>query len=63
MLRVKVFDEGHEKDLEDAMNSFFIDNPNIIISDIKFSVAITSSNDDQIYCFSSMVIYRDVEEY
>ena len=55
-MKVKVFDEGHEKDLEEAINRFIIeDEPEII--DIKFSTAVAVS-EEQIYCFSALIVYR-----
>ena len=55
-MKVKVFDEGHEKDLEDAINKFILDeDPEII--DIKFSSAVAVS-EEQIYCFSALIVYR-----
>ncbi len=55
-MKVKVFDEGHEKDLEDAINKFILEeDPEII--DIKFSSAVAVS-EEQIYCFSALVVYR-----
>ncbi|MDD2208173.1 MAG: sporulation protein Cse60 [Bacilli bacterium] len=56
-MKVKVFDESHEKDLENAINSFLSDILDLL--DIKYSVAITTNGEEQIYCFSALVIYRD----
>lgn len=58
-MKVKMFDESHEKDLEKSVNDF-ISNLNGDIIDIKFQVAISLFSEEQIYCFSAMVIY--VEE-
>ena len=55
-MKVKVFDEGHEKDLEDAINKFILDEAPEII-DIKFSSAVAIS-EEQIYCFSALIVYR-----
>ena len=56
-LKVKIFDESHEKDLEDDINNFLLeDNYNII--DIKFQVSISTYAEEQIYCFSAMIIYK-----
>ncbi len=57
-MNVKVFDENHEKDLENSVNEFLSSNIYDII-DIKYQVAITMSGEDQIYCFSAMVIYYE----
>jgi hypothetical protein len=59
MIQVKVFDYEHEKDLEQDMNHFLskVDEKKIV--DIKYHIAALSEEmEDQIYCFSAMVIYR-----
>ncbi len=55
-MKVKVFDEAHEKDLESAINAFLADFDGEII-DIKYQVAISVFSEEQIYCFSAMIIY------
>lgn len=55
-MKVKIFDESHEKDLEEAMNSFLEDDHEII--DIKYSVSISMFSEEQIYCFSALVMYK-----
>ena len=57
-MRVKLFDENHENDLENSINEF-LKNNNCDIIDIKYQVAITMFGDDQIYCFSAMVLYEE----
>ncbi len=56
---VKLFDEEHEQDLEQSINDFIkkIDDNKII--DIKYTVAIMndSKTNEQIYCYTAMVIY------
>ena len=54
-MQVKVFDENHEKDLEPAINEFIIDKD---IIDIKFNVSVAISGEEQIYCFSALVMYK-----
>lgn len=56
-MKVKVFDENHEKDLEDAINSFIEDEEPKII-DIKYSVSISVFSEEQVYCFSALVMYE-----
>ena len=56
-MKVKVFDESHEKDLENSINSF-LNSGEFDIIDIKFQVAIAVSGEEQIYCFSAMIIYN-----
>ena len=57
MLRVKVFDEGHEKDLENSINSF-LSSIDYEITDIKFNVSCSMFAQEQLFCFSAMVIYE-----
>lgn len=59
MYQVQVFDEEHEDDLSDSVNSFLASHEDIDLYDIKFATAILEEGDEQIYCFSAMVIYRD----
>ncbi len=59
MIKVKLFDYEHEKDLEKGMNEFLekVSEDNLI--DIKYNVAALGEEEtDQIYCFSAMVVYR-----
>lgn len=62
MLQVKVFDEEHEDDLTQEINDFLASDIDIEVKDIKFSTAISVlEEEEQIYCFSAMVIYWDKE--
>lgn len=61
MLQVKVFDEEHEDDLSEAINAFIAQREPAEIIDIKFSTAAMMVDDEQIYCFSALVIYADNE--
>jgi len=56
MKRVKIFDEPHEKDLEDDINEFI--NGVDEIYDIQFRTAVSIFSEDQIYCFSAMIVYE-----
>ncbi len=55
-MKVKIFDESHEKDLEAQVNSFLSELSGEVV-DIKFSTAISMFGEDQIYCFTAMIIY------
>ncbi len=56
-MQVKIFDESHEDDLTDDINKFIKnENPNII--DIKYSVSTSIFSDEQVYCFSALIIYK-----
>ena len=55
-MKVKIFDESHEKDLEEKINDFLKEHKNII--DIKYQVSIALFSEEQIYCFSAMIIYK-----
>lgn len=54
-MKVKVIDEGHEKDLEDEINDFIEGKE---VYDIKFSTAVAVSGEDQIFCFSALIVYK-----
>ena len=54
-MKVKVFDCDHEKDLEEAINEFISDKE---IMDIKFSVSASVFGEEQIYCFSALIVYK-----
>ncbi|MBS7021218.1 MAG: sporulation protein Cse60 [Firmicutes bacterium] len=56
-MKVKVFDESHEKDLEASVNQFLSEMSGEVI-DIKYQVAIGISGEDQIFCFSAFIIYQ-----
>ncbi|WP_071393792.1 sporulation protein Cse60 [Bacillus tuaregi] len=60
MIQVKVFDQEHEKNLESEMNDFLKDLDEKKLLDIKYNVAAMPDEEDeeQIYCFSAMIIYR-----
>ena len=55
-MKVKIFDEGHEKDLESAINNFLKELEGDVI-DIKYQVALSVFSEEQVYCFSAMIIY------
>ncbi len=59
-MRVKVIDESHEKDLEYSINEFLSSSSAKVI-DIKFNVAISTCGEEQIYCFSAMILYESSE--
>ena len=57
-MKVKIFDEGHEKDLENSVN-MFLSTLNGDIIDIKYQVSISIFGEEQVYCFSAMIIYDE----
>lgn len=57
-MTVKLFDENHEKDLENSINEF-LNTHNCDIIDIKYQVAIAMFGEEQIYCFSAMIVYDE----
>lgn len=54
-MKVRVFDESHEKDLENAINEFIED---VHVIDIKYQVSVAIFSEEQIYCFSALVMYE-----
>lgn len=59
-MQVKIFDEEDEIDLEVDINNFLAGNP-IDVIDIKYQVGVSIFSDEQIYCFSAMIMYRYFE--
>lgn len=55
-MKVKIFDESHEADLEAKINEFLESHSDII--DIKYQVSISMFSEEQIYCFSAMIMYK-----
>ncbi len=56
MMKVKVIDEECERDLENSVNEFLSNDVDVI--DIKYQVAIGINGEEQLYCFSAMIIYH-----
>ncbi len=56
-MKVKIFDEMHELDLEASVNKFLSELDGDVI-DIKYQVGVSIFSEEQIYCFSAMVIYN-----
>lgn len=54
-MKVKIFDMEDEKDLESAINDFLDDDLEVI--DIKYQVSSSVYSEEQIYCFSAMIVY------
>lgn len=59
-MKVKCFDEAHECDLEQKINGF-LSSLDADIIDIKYAVSASIFGEEQIYCFSAMVIYCEKE--
>ena len=57
MIKVKIIDENHEKDLERKINEFLLLDKQIL--DIQFKTAVSIFSEEQIYCFSAMIIYKE----
>ena len=55
LMKVKIFDLEDEGDLEREVNNFL--NGDMEVIDIKYSVSSCVFSDEQIFCFSAMVIY------
>ena len=57
-MKVKIFDENHEKDLELAINNFLSELKGEVI-DIKYQISTMYDYKNQIYCYSAMIIYEE----
>lgn len=57
-VKVKIFDYEDEIDLEEDINMFLEELDGDVI-DIKYQVSASVYSDEQIFCFSAMIIYTD----
>ena len=55
-MKVKIFDYEDEVDLEEDINDFISDT-SIRVIDIKYQVAVSIFSEEQIFCFSAMILY------
>ena len=56
VMKVKIFDEEDEKDLESDINDFLSGLSGEVV-EIKYQVTMGLFSDEQVYCFSAMIIY------
>ena len=61
-LKVKIFDEEHDKDLEESVNKFLADITADELIDIKYQLSHFSDGPAQIYSFSAMIVYKSKSE-
>lgn len=54
-MKVKIFDESHEKDLQEDINEFIA---GVEVIDIKYQVSTSIFAEEQVYCFSALIIYK-----
>ena len=57
-MKVKLFDENHELDLEKSVNKF-LKEKDVEVIDIKYQLGLGIVGEEQIFCFSAMIIYDD----
>jgi len=57
-VKVKIIDESHEKDLEKSINAFLSETECEVI-EIQFRTAVSMFSEEQIYCFSAMIVYQE----
>ena len=56
-MKTKIFDCETELELENKINEFIIDKEFV---DIKYQVALGICGEEQIYCFSALIIYQEI---
>ena len=56
IMKVKIFDEEDEKDLENDINEF-LDSLEGEVVDIKYQVSVGVFSEEQVFCFSAMIVY------
>ena len=57
-MKVKIYDEESEADLEEDINNFLDEFEEINVIDIKYQVSSSMYSEEQIFCFSAMIIYE-----
>lgn len=57
-VKVKIFDLEDENDLENDINNF-LENINGEVIDIKYQVSVGIFSEEQVFCFSAMVVYME----
>ena len=57
-MKVKIFDYEDEVDLEEDINNFLANDIELI--DIKYQVSVGVFSEEQIFCFSAMIIYTEI---
>ena len=55
-MKVKIFDLEDENDLENDIN-LFLENVKGEVIDIKYQVSVGVFSEEQVFCFSAMVVY------
>lgn len=61
-MKVKIFDLEDEKDLENEVNAFLSDLEGEVV-DIKYQVSLGVFSDEQVFCFSAMIVYYQLAYY
>lgn len=56
-MHVKLFDESHELDLEKNINRW-LEKHKVDVITIKYSISTSVCGEDQIYCFSALILYK-----
>ena len=59
-MKVKLFDCEDEGDLEEDINGFLSSSIDVI--DIKYQVAMGIFSEEQVFCFSAMILYQDIKK-
>lgn len=57
-MKVKIFDLEDENDLENDVNNF-LENISGEVIDIKYQVSVGVFSEEQVFCFSAMVVYTE----
>ena len=55
-MKVKIFDDEDEKDLENDINGFLGDLDREVV-DIMYQVSVGIFSEEQVFCFSAMIVY------
>jgi len=58
-VKIKIFDEEHEADLEEAVNGFLAELEAGELIDLKYQISHFSDGPGQIFSYSAMLIYKN----
>ena len=57
LMKVKIFDEEDEFDLENDINEF-LDDSSIEMMEIQYRVGVSVFGEEQIFCISALILYQ-----
>ena len=59
-MKIKIFDFEHEKDLEEAINNFILEDVKVL--NILYQASHFYAGNEQVFSFSALIMYEKVEK-